>query len=283
MLIFLNGQFVPEDRAVVSVFDRGFLYGDSLFETILIRRGRPFRWAQHLERLQHGAAFLKIRLPFTPAALRDFAGQLAARNALPDALLRLTLSRGVGRRGYSPRGADLPTLVMSLHPLPEPPSADPVCWKLITATHRLPVEESLGRFKTGNKLVQVLARAEAEAAGADEALLLNTADRVVEGAASNLFWIERDTLSTPPLTGGALPGVTRAVVLELGRRLKLKIRETDIAAAELRRADGLFLTLTSLGVVEAVAWDGVPLERSPLVERIRRAYAETVEQESRPE
>src|SRR5579872_7032026 len=116
MIVFLNGQFVPEESAVVSVFDRGFLYGDGLFETIRIFKGKPFRWEQHLERLQRGAEFLKIKLPFSCTALPKFADELINKNQMPDALLRLTLSRGVGIRGYSPKGAEEPTVVMSLHP-----------------------------------------------------------------------------------------------------------------------------------------------------------------------
>src|SRR5215475_13951054 len=122
MVVFLNGEFVPEDRAVVSVFDRGFLYGDGLFETMRVFNGKPFRWRQHCERLQCGADFLGIRLPFTVEALRGFVGELIAKNNLPDALLRLTISRGIGARGYSPKGADKPTTTMSLHP---PTEMDP--------------------------------------------------------------------------------------------------------------------------------------------------------------
>src|SRR5436190_1915745 len=164
MLVFLNGQFVPEDRAVVSVFDRSFLYGDGLFETVLVSRGRPFRWPQHLERLHRGAEFLGLKLPFADDALGKFLIELIAVNTLSDGLLRLTLSRGVGIRGYSPQGADRPTLVMSLHPLPTGP--EPARgWRLWTSARRLPAGESLAQYKTTNKLTQILARAEADAAG----------------------------------------------------------------------------------------------------------------------
>ena len=118
MTVFLNGEFVPEERATVSVFDRSFLYGDGLFETMRIVNGRPFRWEQHLKRISSGAGFLKIRLPKCFASLRASADQLIAANQMPESLLRLTLSRGVGLRGYSPKGADEPSLVMSLHPAP---------------------------------------------------------------------------------------------------------------------------------------------------------------------
>lgn len=278
MFVFLNGQFVPEERAVVSVFDRSFLYGDGLFETLRVCRGQPFRWRQHLERLHHGAEFLGLKLPFADDALGRFAEQLIAMNHLPDGLLRITLSRGVGVRGYSPKGADHPTMVMSLHPLPtvEDPTRG---WRLLTSSRRLPAGESLAQHKTTNKLAQILARAEADAAGADEALLLNTDGFVVEGASSNLFWVQSAVICTPPMTSGVLAGVTRAVVLEICRELFLPVQESTVTPMELRRADGVFLTLSSFGVMLAAELDGLPLAQSPLVEKLHRAYGELLARE----
>lgn len=276
VLVFLNGQFVPEERAVVSVFDRGFLYGDGLFETMRVFNGKPFRWPQHLERLQRGADFLKIKLPFAPQALRRFADELIEKNKMPEALLRVTLSRGIGVRGYSPKGSENPTLVMSLHPAPSHslPSDGIPRWKLITSSHRLPANESLAQFKTCNKLAQILARAEADAAGADEALLLNTEGFVVEGASSNLFWIEGDTICTPPLAGGVLPGVTRSVVFEICGMLKLKTIEANIGIARLKLADGIFVSLSSVGIMEAASLDGHILKSCPWIEQIQDKYRE---------
>jgi aminodeoxychorismate lyase len=276
MLIFLNGQFVPEERAVVSVFDRSFLYGDGLFETMRVFRGKPFRWQQHLERLQRGADFLKIKLPYSANALRGFLDELIANNKMPDALLRLTLSRGVGVRGYSPKGANSPTLVMSLHPAPTHEANSLPRWKLITSTHRLPANEPLAQFKTANKLAQILARAEADTAGADEALLLNTDGFVVEGASSNLLWIDGDTICTPPLAAGILPGVTRGVVMEICEQLGLKTREANIAADELKHADGIFVSLSSFGIVEVASLNGVAVTLSPLIGKIRETYEKFV-------
>jgi aminodeoxychorismate lyase len=277
VLIFLNGQFVSEERAVVSVFDRSFLYGDGLFETMRVFNGKPFRWAQHMERLQRGAEFLKIKPPFSPEALRNFVDELIAKNEMPDALLRLTLSRGVGVRGYSPKGAESPTLVMSLHPAPA--NAVLPCWKLITSSHRLPAKEPLAQFKTCNKLAQILARTEADAAGADEALLLNTDGFVVEGASSNLFWIEGDAICTPPLAAGVLAGVTRAVVVEICRTLTLKVSEKNITTDELKRVDGVFVSLSSFGIVEAESLDGELCNQSPLCGEISRQYLELLMRE----
>ncbi len=288
MLVFLNGRLVPEEQAVVSVFDRSFLYGDGLFETMLVANGKVFRWAQHFERLQRGAAFLKIKLPYSADELHSFAYELIEKNQIPDALLRLTLSRGVGVRGYSPKGAENPTVVMSLHAAPQAglgvtskvgtdlnERMSPR-WKLVTASVRLPANERLAQFKTCNKLAQILARAEADAGGADEALLLNTDGFIVEGASSNLFWIERGTVCTPPLASGILAGVTRAVVREICRKLGLKFTEACIAPDKLKTKEGVFLSLSSWGIVEARALDAKPLKRSPVVRDLCRAYQDIV-------
>jgi branched-chain amino acid aminotransferase len=272
MIVFLNGQFVPEAQAMVSVFDRSFLYGDGLFETMRVFRGKPFRWAEHMDRFQRGAAFLKIQPPFAPDELLGHVRELIERNRMPEALLRITLSRGVGQRGYSPKGANHPTILMTLHPAPETNAAPPSTWRVITASCHLPANEALAEFKTCNKLPQILARAEADVAGADEALLLNTDGQVVEAASSNLFWIANDCVCTSPLQSGILAGVTRLVVLEICGNLGLPIRETSIAPTELQRVEGAFLSLSSVGIVELAMLDGQPLMHSPWTSKIRAAY-----------
>jgi branched-chain amino acid aminotransferase len=280
MIVFLNGQFVPEEQAVVSVFDRSFLYGDGLFETMRIFKGKPFRWQQHLERLQGGAEFLNMILPFPADAVRAFAEQLISANQMPDSLLRLTLSRGIGQRGYSPKGAERPCLIMSLHPAPTVASKDLLRWRLVTSSLRLPANEPLAQFKTCNKLPQILARAEADVAGADEALLLNTDGHVVEASSSNLFWIEDSTVCTPPLASGILAGVTRAVVFEICESRGLAVREASVAPDGLRRSQGIFLSLSSVGIADGLSLDGQALAQSPLVREIRAAYWDLVSAES---
>jgi aminodeoxychorismate lyase len=278
MIVFLNGQFVPAERAVVSVFDRSFLYGDGLFETMLVANGRPFRWTQHLERLQRGADYLNIKLPYSREALRSFASELILKNQIPEGLLRLTLSRGVGVRGYSPKGADNPALVMSLHPVPQPVTMPE--WKLIASSVRLPANEPLAQFKTCNKLPQIFARAEADAAGADEALLLNTDGFVVEGASSNLFWIEGQTVCTPPLQAGILAGVTRELVVEICRSLAMKFSERNITVPELKQTQAVFVSLSSWGIVGAQSLDGCRLNKSPVIQRLEVAYSKLVQAET---
>jgi branched-chain amino acid aminotransferase len=193
-------------------------------------------------------------------------------------LLRITLSRGVGLRGYSPRGAERPTLVITQHDA-QPRPAQPPGWHLRTASFRLPAGDRIAAIKSCNKLAQVLARAEAEAAGADEALLLNTKGRVVEAAAGNLFFVQDGVVCTPPVASGILPGVTRAVVLELCRAAGLAMREVAPTPARLARAAGVWLTLSTVGIVAAASLDGRTLAQSPLIARLHADYWNLVERE----
>ena len=247
MKVFLNGQFVPAEQAVVSAFDRGFLYGDGLFETLRVMNGVPLDWGGHWRRLADGAEMLKLKLPFASDFLRAQARELSRQNELSDAILRLTLSRGVGQRGYSPRGADAPTFVMSLHPAPELGPQTPQ-WKLHTASLRVPFADALTACKSANKLLHVLARAEAEAAGADEALLLNTRNEVVEAASANVFWIEGGALRCqrpPPVqvsdttgAGDAFHGAY-ALAVARGETVLDALRfATAVAAAKCTRPGG---------------------------------------------
>src|SRR5205807_424946 len=150
----------------------------------------------------------------------------------PDAILRLTISRGVGTRGYSPKSATTPTVAMSVHPLATE-GKEPPAWRLSTNSMVLRSSDPLAHFKSCNRLVQVLARAEADAAGCDEALLLNDAGHAVETASGNLFWMKEDAVCTAPLGTGILPGVTRSVVFEVCEALGRRVREQNITREQL--------------------------------------------------
>lgn len=272
MLVFLNGQFVPETQAVVSVNDRGFMYGDGLFETLPVVNGRPFRLMPHLERLIRGADFLKIKSPFTPDQLQDFGRQLIEKNQMPDAILRVVLTRGPGERGYTPRPGGHPTVAMTLHPVPTLERL--VRWKLVTASYRILATDPLASFKTLNKLTHIMARMEALEKGADEALLLNTNGAVAETASGNLFWVSRNRVCTVPAGRGGLPGITRAVVLEICQALGLPTDQRIIKPEALRKAKGIFITQSVFGIVPITTLDGEPVALSPLVDQIRHAYCD---------
>jgi branched-chain amino acid aminotransferase len=272
MTVFLNGRFIPEAEAVVPISDRGFLYGDGLFETLRVSRSAPLWWTRHAARLQSGAELLRIALPWSCDELRRFASELIEKNALPECLLRITVSRGSGARGYSIRGADKPSLALTLHPLPAPPASV----RMATATIRVAAHDPLAAIKSANKLAQILARAEAEERGADEALLLNLDGDVAEAASSNVFWITSGTVATPPLRNGALGGVTRDVVLELCRTHQVPTLEQPIARAQLLGMDGAFLTNSATGIVPVSELDAQKLNESPLVTKLQQWYREAL-------
>ena len=272
MTVYLNGEFVAEEQAKVSVFDRGFLYGDSVFETMRVCNRRLFRWHQHMERFQKGIDFLKLRCPLPLPALRDAARKLTDLNQFSEGLLRLTLSRGVGPRGYSPAGADSPTLVMALHPAPPIDPANPTTWRLITSSLRLAPADRIASHKTGSKLIQVMARVEAEAAGADEALLVNTNGEVAEAASANLFWTRGPIIYTAPTAVGVLPGITRAVILEICAANGFTVKKRLLRAEMLKGSDSMFLTNSVQGVVDVQSLDDHEFEGSEMVDHIRELY-----------
>jgi branched-chain amino acid aminotransferase len=233
-----------------------------------------FRWPQHLARLERGAEFLGIRLPHSRDELFVFASKLIARNGMQEAVLRLQLSRGLGPRGYAPTGEEQPLVVMTLHPAPAreiPPRA----WKLIVGSLRVAAHDPLAHHKTCSRLLQVVAAAEARECGADECLIVNTNGEVTEGSTSNIFWIERETVCTPPLGEGILPGVTRAAILECCAALGVRCEERAVQAEQLVQSDGVFLSLTSRGIVEADSIEGKALRRSPITNRLQK-HLETV-------
>jgi aminodeoxychorismate lyase len=276
MNVFLNGRIVPEEQAVISVFDRGFCFGDGLFETIRVFNGRPFRWAQHLDRLNRGAGFLKIPMPFTPQELRKHADELLKSNEAKDCLIKVNLSRGPGPRGYSPVGAETPNLVMSTHPAPEWNTENPPQFRVIFSEQRMVAHSAVTAFKTTDRLLNVLAAAEAEAAGADDAILMNTNGEVVCTTSGNLFWVHKDTVYTTPSGHSSLPGITRAVVLEICQALALPTGKRVIKPDHLLRSEGLFITNSARGIIPIGFVGDEPVRESGLLEPIMKALSDVV-------
>jgi branched-subunit amino acid aminotransferase/4-amino-4-deoxychorismate lyase len=232
-----------------------------------------------MQRLENSAKFLGIPLPCSVTRLHEDAEKLIALNDSKDAVLRIQLSRGVGPRGYAPSGEEKPLFVMSLHPAPARESQESLRWKLTVCSLRIVTNDPLAHHKTCSRLIQVFAASEARERGADESLLLNTNGEVTEGSTSNVFWIEHGAVCTPPLTVGALPGVTRAVVFELCDALGVPRKEQTIRPEKLFSCEGVFLSFTSRGVVEADSIDGKPLPRSPISSRLREAFEALLKRE----
>ena len=276
MEVFLNGEWIPEEQAQVSAFDRGFLYGDGVFETIRIYQGHPFLLERHLGRLAHGLSGLHIEDPFSFDEWTDYCRELIARNKVSDGILRLYITRGTGKRGYSSMGCSSPTVLISPHDAP--PVADPKTRvDIITAAGILSDHDPLSTFKTANKLVNIIAMREAERAEVHDALLLNRNGHATETAASNIFAVAENVLRTPPLASGCLGGITRGFVLELAADLGIRTAQCDLPPEDLRLADGLFLTNSVREIQPIATLDGHLIKQSPLTLKLQETYRERVQ------
>jgi branched-chain amino acid aminotransferase len=290
MLVNLDGSLVTPAEARVSVFDRGFLHGDSVYEVIRTYGGRPFELPAHLARLAHSAARIALVPKWDAArATAEIARTLAAARG-PDAedpaaapwnrgerYIRLVMTRGAGEIGLDPALAVNPVAVVIVQRLQGPPAqAYAQGVKVAVAGVRRAAPEAVDpSVKTGARLPQVLAVAEARAQGAFEALLLDDRGFVTEGSSSNVFAIAGGTLRTPPLAAGILEGVTRGLVLRLAREEGVPVDERALRPEDLETADEVFLTSTAREIlpVTAVGERQVGAGRpGPLTYRLHHAF-----------
>jgi branched-chain amino acid aminotransferase len=278
VIFHVRGRYVSEDDACVSVLDRGFLYGDSVYETLRAHCGRILFWAEHHARLRHSATALGIPLdPIDPDPL-EILHELLRRNGLEDARMRIIVTRGVGA-GYDFDGLT-PTWVVTCERF-EPPSEEVYSRgvdAVVVGVTRLAVASLNPEIKSSNLLNNIMARREAMAVGAEEGILLNPDGLVAEGAHSNLFWVTREgAVCTPDLSVGILPGITRMKMIELARAEGLDVREVRARRDELERADEIFLTSTSWEALSVARLGGRPVgtgRRGPLAERLRERLRE---------
>ena len=239
MEIFLNGEFIQEEEARVSVFDRGFLYGDGVFETLRVYNGKPFLLDRHLGRLAHSLGGLYINDPYDFEQWYDYVKELIVRNNAKESILRIQVSRGVGKRGYTSSGNYSPTAVISLHDAP-PVNDKGHQLDLIAASGILADHDPLSTLKTSNKLVNIIAMREAERAEAHDAVLFNGQGYTTETSSSNIFIILEGKLYTPPLASGCLAGITRGYVLELAAELGIDSLQKDLELEQLKNSEGFF-------------------------------------------
>jgi len=270
--VWIDGRIVRGDDAVVSVFDRGTRDGGGLFETLRVYGGRPFAWQRHLERLVLSAAVLGFPVPPSPAELAEGVRGLLAEQSLADAVVRITVTRGIAGGRPTRVGAWI-----------DAESTGSRLWagtrtgRASAITSPLAFEPGwLGAHKTTSRMAWDLAREQARAAHADEALLLSPAGHVLEGAASNVFVVRGGGLLTPPLSQHVLPGVTRALVFGLAAQLRLRCDEAILTRADLDRADEILLTNSVQEVLALATLDGRGLPSRGIGERLRAAYRETV-------
>lgn len=283
-LCWLNGEIMAAAMARIPVLDHGLLYGDGVFEGIRCYGGRPFRLAEHLRRLEDSARAIALSIPLSREALADAVGELLRAFGRGDGYLRLVVTRGAGPLGLDPsRCAEPNVFIIADHLALVSASARAQGAKvIIAATRRLGPDGLDARIKSLNYLNHILARIEANQAGADEAILLNGAGRVAEGSADNVFIVRDGVLATPPVIEGALAGVTRAAIIELAREQGIPCRETPLAPYDLYNADECFLTGTGAELIPVREIDGRVLGAcpGPLFERLQNAFSDCVRRES---
>lgn len=238
--MLLNGTILPAAEARVPVTDRGFRFGDGVFETIRLHKGVPYQWEAHLARLSAGLVALKIDFALD---WQKHARALLNHNAATEGFLRLSVTRGSGSRGYLPTEDATPTWLIETLP-PSPAPSEP-CRLVLSSITKPPLSSLPTNQKIAQGLNSTLALLDATERGGDDALQLSADERLCEAASANLFWIEGNTLYTPTLETGCLAGTTRARILELA---KLDRVEVNASLGSLRNADAVFLTNSRVGV-----------------------------------
>lgn len=279
--IAIDGNIHDEAEARISVLDRGFLYGDSVYEVIRTYDGRPFALAPHLDRLARSAGLLGIDLPAPSQVLTAEIDATLEAAGNPESNIRLIVTRGAGPINLDPGAAVSPCRVVIVAPL-IPHLAE--LYEQGAAIHLVSAGREAGGAvpagaKSGNYLVNLMALGAARRRGAHEAILLDARGRVAEGASSNIFTLSGEALSTPPLSVGILEGITRHMVIDLARSAGLEVHERHLRAEDLRDADEVFLTSTLreiMPVTQVDDWIVGRGEVGPRVHELRRLYGKLV-------
>ncbi|MZP29743.1 branched-chain-amino-acid transaminase [Heliobacterium undosum] len=258
LIIYLDGRFVPEEQAKISVFDHGFLYGDGIFEGIRAYNGRVFKLDEHIDRLYDSAKAIKLAIPMGKGEMVDVVLETLRRNHLRDAYIRLVVSRGKGDLGLDPRKCPGATVLcitagITLYP----PEFYEKGLEVVTVATRRNVPEALNpRIKSLNYLNNILAKLEAARAGVLEAIMLNQEGYVAECTGDNIFIIKQGRLITPPVHVGILEGITRNTVMDLARAKGFTVAEEVFTRFDVYTADEVFLTGTAAEVIPVVNVDG---------------------------
>ncbi len=258
MTVWMNGRFVDKDKAAVSVFDHGLLYGDGVFEGIRVYEGRIFKLRQHIKRLYESAEAIMLALPMSAEGMEHVVSDAVAHDGAKESYIRLVATRGPGSLGLDPSSCPAPTVILivdkvQLYPEELYESGIDI---MTSSVRRIPPECLDPRIKSLNYLTNVLARAEAARAGSHEALMLTTDGHVAECTADNVFVVKDRGLLTPDPAIGALDGITMRTVMELADSLGIKAGFAQLTPLDLYRADECFLTGTGAEVVPVASVDG---------------------------
>lgn len=279
--IYLNGKLVDRDKAVISVYDHGFLYGDGVFEGLRFYNRKIFKLREHLERLYDSARHIALVIPQELAALAADTQACVAACGMDDGYIRLVVSRGEGNLGLDPRSCPNPTVTIIADAIKLYPAEmyEQGMEVVTAATIRNHPDALDPRVKSLNYLNNILAKLEANRAGVPEAVMLNHLGQVAECTADNIFVVRHGVLSTPARHCGILDGVTRRTVLDLAASLGVPNREETLTRHDLFTADEMFLTGTGAEIIPVTRVDARPIgsgKPGPVTARLREAYHKLV-------
>jgi branched-chain amino acid aminotransferase len=286
MLIYLNGEFVPESEAKVSVFDHGLLYGDGVFEGIRAYNGRVFRLEDHIDRMYDSARTIDLKIPLTKEEFAEVICETLRKNNLKDAYIRPLVTRGVGDLGLDPNKCPVATVIVIA-----------TGWgamygdlyekglKAITCSiRRNPAEALPPNVKSLNYLNNIMAKIEANYKGGDEAIFFDTNGYVAEGSGDNLYIVKNGRIITPP-TLNNLRGITRMVLLELAEEMGIAVEERNLGYYDLYTADEFLVSGSAAEVAPVVLIDGRTVgtgKPGPVFKQLAEAFRRRTETEGTP-
>lgn len=258
MKIFIDGKFYGERDAKISVFDHGLLYGDGIFEGIRAYGGRVFKLKEHIDRLFCSAKAILLEIPMTHRQMMDAVVETCRVNRLRDGYIRLVVTRGVGTLGLNPNRCKNPSVIVIAGKIQlYPPSLYEKGMDIITVATTRNLHNAVNpAIKSLNYLNNILAKIEANIGGCEEAIMLNSEGFIAECTGDNLFIIKQGRMFTPPLSAGALYGITRGVVMELAREQGITVEEPNLTRYDVFNADECFLTGTGAELIPVVKVDG---------------------------
>ena len=250
-LIYIDGEFYPKSQAKISVFDHGLLYGDGVFEGIRAYKGSVFKLKEHINRLYQSAHAMMLQAPLTKEQMTEAVLETLRKNKMKDAYIRLVVTRGVGDLGLDPRKCPKATVIIITGAivLHGNEAKENGITTFVSWVRRHPVDATSHEIKSLNYLNSVMAKIEANMAGADEAIVLDKAGFVSEGVGENIFVVKNGKILTPPVCSGALPGITAQVVTKLAQKLGYEVVESNLTPYQLMNADEAFFTGTAAEIV----------------------------------
>ncbi|MGI5911696.1 MAG: branched-chain-amino-acid transaminase [Syntrophomonadaceae bacterium] len=288
LLIYLDGSYVEEENARVSVFDHGFLYGDGVFEGIRAYHNSVFRLKDHINRLYDSAKAINLKIPLNQSEMAEVVVDTCRQNRLTDAYIRLVVSRGKGDLGLDPKNCSIPTVVCiasSISLYPEKYYKEGL--EVITVPTRRNGPEGVNpRIKSLNYLNNIMAKIEANIAGVSEAILLNQEGYVAECTGDNIFMVKNGIIKTPAIHLGMLEGVTRNEVIKLAKKNGIEVQETTFTRYDLFVADEVFLTGTAAELIPVTTIDSRVIgngKPGPVFNTLLAEYREIVKEPESPE